>query len=93
MESVILKFGEVFGLLKDFLYKDLFYCIYEKKFEENNINRIKLYDFNKVIDVVNINIDFNRNLVFNFEVRFKISIKKNKNIKLLINCIIKDIKN
>ncbi|CCL65836.1 patatin-like phospholipase family protein [Clostridioides difficile] len=93
MESVIPKLGEVLGLPKDFSYKDLFYCIYEKKLEENNINRIKLYDFNKVIDVVNTNIDSNRNLVSNFEVRPKISIKKNKNTKLLTNCIIKDIKN
>ncbi|MDX5708861.1 patatin-like phospholipase family protein, partial [Clostridioides difficile] len=65
----------------------MFYCIYEKKLEENNINRIKLYDFNKVIDVVNTNIDSNRNLASNFEVRPKISIKKNKNTKLLTNCI------
>ncbi|HHQ8651839.1 TPA: patatin-like phospholipase family protein [Clostridioides difficile] len=93
MESVIPKLGEVLGLPKDFSYKDLFYCIYEKKLEENNINRIKLYDFNKVIDVVNTNIDSNRNLAPNFEVRPKISIKKNKNTKLLTNCIIKDIKN
>ena len=93
MESVIPKLGEVLGLPKDFSYKDLFYCIYEKKLEENNINRIKLYDFNKVIDVVNTNIDSNRNLASNFEVRPKISIKKNKNTKLLTNCIIKDIKN
>ncbi|UUV16028.1 patatin-like phospholipase family protein [Clostridioides difficile] len=93
MEIVIPKLGEVLGLPKDFSYKDLFYCIYEKKLEENNINRIKLYDFNKVIDVVNTNIDSNRNLASNFEVRPKISIKKNKNTKLLTNCIIKDIKN
>ncbi|PBI27244.1 patatin-like phospholipase family protein [Clostridioides difficile] len=93
MESVIPKLGEVLGLPKGFSYKDLFYCIYEKKLEENNINRIKLYDFNKVIDVVNTNIDSNRNLASNFEVRPKISIKKNKNTKLLTNCIIKDIKN
>ncbi|MDX5646569.1 patatin-like phospholipase family protein, partial [Clostridioides difficile] len=71
MEIVIPKLGEVLGLPKDFSYKDLFYCIYEKKLEENNINRIKLYDFNKVIDVVNTNIDSNRNLASNFEVRPK----------------------
>ncbi len=78
MEIVIPKLGEVLGLPKDFSYKDLFYCIYEKKLEENNINRIKLYDFNKVIDVVNTNIDSNRNLASNFEVRPKISIKRTK---------------
>lgn len=93
MESVIPKLGEVLGLPKNFSYKDLFYCIYEKKLEENSINRIKLYDFNKVIDVVNTNIDSNKNLASNFEIRPKISIKKNKNIKLLTNCIIKDLKN
>ncbi|MCC0650832.1 patatin-like phospholipase family protein, partial [Clostridioides sp. ZZV15-6598] len=57
MENVIPKLGETLGLPKNFSYKDLFYCVYEKKLEENSINRVKLYDFNKVIDVVNTNID------------------------------------
>ncbi|MCC0639446.1 MULTISPECIES: patatin-like phospholipase family protein [unclassified Clostridioides] len=92
MENVIPKLGETLGLPKNFSYKDLFYCVYEKKLEENSINRVKLYDFNKVIDVVNTNIDSNKNLASNFEVRPKISIKKNKNTKLLTNCIIKDLK-
>ncbi|MDB0439215.1 patatin-like phospholipase family protein [Clostridioides difficile] len=93
MENVIPKLGETLGLPKNFSYKDLFYCVYEKKLEENSINRVKLYDFNKVIDVVNTNIDSNKNLASNFEIRPKISIKKNKNTKLLTNCIIKDLKN
>ncbi|UWD50019.1 patatin-like phospholipase family protein [Clostridioides difficile] len=93
MENVIPKLGETLGLPKNFSYKDLFYCVYEKKLEENSINRVKLYDFNKVIDVVNTNIDSNKNLALNFEIRPKISIKKNKNTKLLTNCIIKDLKN
>ncbi|MCC0635142.1 MULTISPECIES: patatin-like phospholipase family protein [unclassified Clostridioides] len=92
MENVIPKLGETLGLPKNFSYKDLFYCVYEKKLEENSINRVKLYDFNKVIDVVNTNIDSNKNLASNFEIRPKISIKKNKNTKLLTNCIIKDLK-
>lgn len=93
MENVIPKLGETLGLPKNFSYKDLFYCVYEKQLEENSINRVKLYDFNKVIDVVNTNIDSNKNLASNFEIRPKISIKKNKNTKLLTNCIIKDLKN
>ena len=34
-------------------YKDIFYSVYERKLEENNINRIELYDFNKVIQICN----------------------------------------
>ena len=90
MENVIPKVGEMLELKKDFCYKDLFYCIYEKKLEETNINRVKLYDFNKVVDVVNKNFDSNKNLASNFEVKPIISLQKNKMTKLLTNCFIKD---
>lgn len=93
MEIVIPKVGEFLNLDKDFSYKDLFYCIYEKKLEENNINRIQLYDFNKVIDAVNKNINTSKNLTLNTEIRPIISLQKNKMSKLLTNYFLKDFKN
>lgn len=93
MEVVIPKVGEVLNLDKDFSYKDLFYCIYEKKLEENNINRIQLYDFNKVIDAVNKNINTSKTLTLNNEIRPIISLQKNKMSKLLTNYFLKDFKN
>ncbi|MGL5313109.1 MAG: patatin-like phospholipase family protein [Peptostreptococcaceae bacterium] len=93
MENVIPKVGELLELEKDFSYKDLFYCIYEKKLEENNINRIRLYDFNKVVDVVSKNINSNKNLITNFEVKPIISLQKNKMTKLVTNSFIKDFNN
>lgn len=93
MEVVIPKVGEFLNLDKDFSYKDLFYCIYEKKLEENNINRIQLYDFNKVIDAVNKNINTSKNLTLNNEIRPIISLQKNKMSKLLTNYFLKDFKN
>ncbi|CEH35554.1 patatin-like phospholipase family protein [Romboutsia lituseburensis] len=93
MEVVIPKVGEVLNLDKDFSYKDLFYCIYEKKLEENNINRIQLYDFNKVIDAVNKNINTSKILTLNNEIRPIISLQKNKMSKLLTNYFLKDFKN
>lgn len=93
MEVIIPKVGEFLNLDKDFSYKDLFYCIYEKKLEENNINRIQLYDFNKVIDAVNKNINTSKNLTLNNEIRPIISLQKNKMSKLLTNYFLKDFKN
>lgn len=93
MENVIPKVGELLELEKDFSYKDLFYCIYEKKLEENNINRIRLYDFNKVVDVVSKNINSNKNVITNFEVKPIISLQKNKMTKLVTNSFIKDFNN
>ena len=92
LESIIPKLGESLNLSKEFSYKDLFYCIYEKKLEENNINRLNLYDFNKVVEVVNTNINSNMNWESNFEVRSIISIHRNRFTKLLTNIIINDIK-
>lgn len=92
LEAIIPKLGESLNLSKEFSYKDLFYCIYEKKLEENNINRLNLYDFNKVVEVVNTNINSNMNWESNFEVRPIISIHRNRFTKLLTNIIINDIK-
>lgn len=93
MENVIPKIGELIGLPKEFSYKDLFYCIYEKKLEENNINRIRLYDFNKVVNVVNKNICCNRSLNSSFEIKPIASLQKSRMIKLLTNYIIRDFVN
>lgn len=57
MEHVIPKIAGMLYLDKDSSYKDIFYRIYEIKLEENNINRIKLYDFNKVVELCNKQID------------------------------------
>lgn len=92
LEAIIPKLGESLNLSKEFSYKDLFYCIYEKKLEENNINRLNLYDFNKVVEVVNTNINSNMSWESNFEVRPIISIHRNRFTKLLTNIIINDIK-
>ena len=53
MENIIPKIIEVLDIDKSSTYKDIFYSIYERKLEENNINRIELYDFNKVVQVCN----------------------------------------
>lgn len=92
LENIIPKLGEYLNLSKDFSYKDLFYCIYEKKLEENNINRTNLYDFNKVVEVVNTNMNSNVNWESNFETRPIITIHRNRFTKLLTNIIINDIK-
>ena len=90
LEVLIPKLGESLGLDKDFSYKDLFYCIYEKKLEENNINRLKLYDFNKLYDVVNKNIKENKNINLSYESKAIIPIQKNKFTKVITNNIIRD---
>ena len=53
MENIIPKIIEILDIDKSSSYKDIFYSIYERKLEENNINRIELYDFNKVVQVCN----------------------------------------
>jgi NTE family protein len=92
LEVAIPKVGDLLELEKDFTYKDLYYSIYEKKLEDNNINRVKLYDFNKVVEVVNTNINSNVNLGNNIEIKNIIPIKNNRFTKLLTNIIINDIK-
>ena len=93
LEVLIPKLGENLGLDKDFSYKDLFYCIYEKKLEENNINRIQLYDFHKLYDVVNKNINENKNISLTYETKSIIPMQKNKFTKVITNSIIKDFSN
>ncbi len=53
MENVIPKIVEVLEIDKNSSYEDIFYSIYERKLEENNINRIELYDFDKVVQICN----------------------------------------
>lgn len=93
MESIIPRVGELLNLPKDFSYKDLFYSIYEKKLEESSINRLKLYDFNKVVDVTNKNINHNKNLILDLEIKPILSLQKNKMSKIMTSCFIKDFKN
>ena len=93
LEILIPRIGENLGLSNDFSYKDLFYCIYEKKLEENNINRIQLYDFHKLYDVVNKNINDKKNISLIYENKSIIPIQKNKFTKLITNIIIKDFSN
>lgn len=93
LENIIPKIGDMLGLDKEFSYKDLFYCLYERKLEENCINRVKLYDFNKVVDVVNKNIIDNKKITSSFEVKPIISLHKSKTTRLLTNAIIKDLTN
>lgn len=53
MENIVPKVIDILELDKDSSYKDIFYSIYERKLEENNINRVELYDFNKVVQLCN----------------------------------------
>ena len=66
---------------------------YEKKLEENNINRIQLYDFHKLYDVVNKNINENKNISLTYETKSIIPMQKNKFTKVITNSIIKDFSN
>ena len=93
LEVLIPKLGESLGLDKNFSYKDLFYYIYEKKLEENSINRIQLYDFHKLYDAVNKNINENKNISLTYETKSIIPMQRNKFIKIITNNIIKDFSN
>ena len=53
MENIVPKIIDILELDKDSSYNDIFYSIYERKLEENNINRVELYDFNKVVQLCN----------------------------------------
>ena len=92
LENIIPKLGDYLNLDKNFSYKDLFYSIYEKKLEESNITRINLYDFNKVVEVVNSNMNLSDNFSSSIENRPIITIHRNRFTKLLTNIIINDIK-
>jgi len=80
-------------LEKEFTYKDIFYSIYERILEENNIDVLKLYDFSKVIDLVNsqiepIDYDYDNN-----DNKHIISLNKKEKIeKAIINKILNDFK-
>lgn len=93
MEIIVPKVGDMLSLNKNFSYQDLFYRIYETKLEENHINRVQLYDFNKVVDIVNNNIESNNDIISNFGANPIIPnninlLKKNKTTKVLINNIL-----
>lgn len=92
LESVIPRVGELLNLEKEFSYQDLFYAIYEKKLEENNISRLKLYDFNKLVETVNKNITDNNIHKLNAETLAIISLQKNKLAKIITNYFLKDFK-
>ena len=81
MENIIPKVIEILDIDKSSTYKDIFYSIYEKKLEENNINRIELYDFNKVVQICNR--QMNDNKLF-------INHSNNKLAKIITNLIIYD---
>ena len=94
LEENVPQLGEILHLEKAFTYKDIFYSIYERKLEENNIDVLNLYDFSKVIDLVNskiepIDYDYENNdnkpiILLN---------KKEKNEKAIINKLLNDFKN
>lgn len=92
-ETIIPKASEMIGLDKDFTYKDLYFRIYEKKLEENNINRINVYNFAKVVDIVNKNIDSGKDIVEKLgttqTLPINILLKKNKKAKLLVNTFLR----
>ncbi|MBU5336529.1 patatin-like phospholipase family protein [Intestinibacter bartlettii] len=94
LEEIVPQLGEILHLEKEFTYKDIFYSIYERKLEENNIDVLNLYDFSKVIDLVNskiepVDYDYENNdnkpiILLN---------KKEKNEKAIINKLLNDFKN
>lgn len=92
LENVIPRLGEVLNLQKEFSYKELFYAVYEQKLQENGINRISLYDFNKLVDTVHRNYKTNKDSEEINEVRPVIPIAKSKLPKVLTNQIISDFK-
>ena len=94
LEYIIPRIGDILHLEKEFTYKDIFYSIYERILEENNIDVLKLYDFSKVIDLVNsqiepIDYDYDNN-----DNKHIISLNKKEKIeKAIINKILNDFKN
>ncbi len=88
LEIIVPKCGEILGLKPEFTYKDLFYKIYERKLQENKLNRIVLYDFNKVVELIHKNINNSNVNLSNIK-----GFKKDKIITLLTNTLILDFKN
>ena len=94
LEEIIPQLGDMFHLEKEFTYKDIFYSIYERKLEENNIDVLNLYDFSKVIDSVNSQIDsINFDYENNENKSIILLIKKEKNEKAITNKLLNDFKN
>ena len=81
MENIVPKIIDILELDKDSSYKDIFYSIYERKLEENNINRIELYDFNKVVQLCNEQIT---------EDKIQVNHSTSKLAKIITNLIIYD---
>lgn len=81
MENIIPKIVEILNIDKNSSYKDIFYSIYEKKLEENNINRIELYDFNKLVQICNKRINEDKLIVTH---------SNSKLAKIITNLIIYD---
>ena len=81
MEIIIPKIIEILDIDRNSSYKDIFYSIYERKLEENNINRIELYDFNKVVQICNQQMDEDKLLVTH---------SSSKLAKIITNLIIYD---
>ena len=94
LEEIVPKLGEILDLDKEFTYKDLFYSLYEKILEENDVEVLNLYDFSKVIDLVNNKIELTDYDNENNENKHIILLnKKEKNEKAVINKVIDDLKN
>ena len=81
MENIIPKIIDILGIDKNSSYKDIFFSIYERKLEENNINRIELYDFDKVIQICNKQMT---------DDKLQVSRSSNKLAKIITNLIIYD---
>lgn len=92
MESIIPKVGDILNLDKEFSYKDLFYAIHEKKLEENNINRLRLYDFDKLRDSINSGINTDKNPELSAETIKILSLQKSKMTKLITSYFLKGLK-
>ena len=81
MENIIPKIIDILHIDKNSSYKDIFFSIYERKLEENNINRIELYDFDKVIQICNKQMT---------DDKLQVSRSSNKLAKIITNLIIYD---
>ena len=94
LEEIVPKLGEILDLDKEFTYKDLFYSLYERILEENDVEVLNLYDFSKVIDLVNNKIELTDYDNENNENKHIILLnKKEKNEKAVINKVLDDLKN
>lgn len=94
LEDIIPQVGNMLHLEKEFTYKDIFYSIYERILEENNIDVLKLYDFSKVIDLVNSQIEPKDYDYENNDNKHIILLNKKEKIeKAVINKILNDFKN